>query len=195
MSLRLLGVRTVGRGRILDYQRLHLLTGEGTAVVRDVIRHRGGVGVLPVWGEEVTLISQYRAAVGEDVLEIPAGKLEEDELSPVETARRELWEETGIRAGRLVDLGEILPSPGYTDERIRLFAAEGLTQGERRPDGAEERDAEVVRVKTGDALEMIESGKIRDAKTVVALLRWVARRGPASDRLGDHSPTSPPRWP
>ena len=178
MSLRLLGVRTVGRGRILDYQRLHLLTGEGTAVVRDVIRHRGGVGVLPVWGEEVTLISQYRAAVGEDVLEIPAGKLEEDELSPVETARRELWEETGIRAGRLVDLGEILPSPGYTDERIRLFAAEGLTQGERRPDGAEERDAEVVRVKTGDALEMIESGKIRDAKTVVALLRWVARRGP-----------------
>ena len=195
MSLRLLGVRTVGRGRILDYQRLHLLTGEGTAVVRDVIRHRGGVGVLPVWGEEVTLISQYRAAVGEDVLEIPAGKFEEDELSPVETARRELWEETGIRAGRLVDLGEILPSPGYTDERIRLFAAEGLTQGERRPDGAEERDAEVVRVKTGDALEMIESGKIRDAKTVVALLRWVARRGSASDRLADQSPTSPPRWP
>lgn len=178
MSLRLLGVRTVGRGRILDYQRLHLLTGEGTAVVRDVIRHRGGVGVLPVWGEEVTLISQYRAAVGEDVLEIPAGKLEEDDLSPVETARRELWEETGIRAGRLVDLGEILPSPGYTDERIRLFAAQELTQGERRPDGAEERDAEVVRVTTGDALEMIESGKIRDAKTVVALLRWVARRRP-----------------
>ncbi len=67
MSFRLLGLRTVGRGTVFDYQRLHLLTGEGTAVVREVIRHRGAVGVLPVWGEEVTLVSQYRAAVDEDV--------------------------------------------------------------------------------------------------------------------------------
>ena len=178
MSFRLLGVRNVGRGRILAYQRLHLLTGEGRAVVRDVIRHRGAVGVLPVWEEEVTLISQFRVAVGEDVLEIPAGKLEEGEISPSEAALRELWEETGIRAGRLVDLGEILPSPGYTDERIRLFAAQDLVWGERRPDGAEEREAQVVTVKTSQAIRMIESGQIRDAKTVVALLRWRARMGP-----------------
>ncbi len=176
MSFRLLGVRTVGRGRILDYQRLHLLTEDGAAVVRDVIRHRGGVGVLPVWGAEVTLIRQYRAAVGEDVVEIPAGKLEEGELSAVEAARRELWEETGIRAERLIGLGEILPSPGYTDERITLFAADGLIQGERSPDGAEERSAQVIRVKLSEALEMIESQEIRDAKTVVALLRWAAGR-------------------
>ncbi|MCQ3802575.1 MAG: NUDIX hydrolase [bacterium] len=175
MSFRLLGVRTVGRGRILDYQRLHLLAGDGTAVVRDVIRHRGGVGILPVWGEEITLIRQYRAAVEEDVLEIPAGKIEEDEASLLDAARRELWEETGLSAKRITDLGEILPSPGYTDERIRLFAAEGLTQGERSPDGVEERFAQVVRVGVDEALGMIESGKIRDAKTVVALLRWVGR--------------------
>ena len=110
-------------------------------------------------------------------MEIPAGKLEEGELSPREAASRELWEETGLRAGRLVDLGEILPSPGYTDERIRLFAARDLVWGERCPDGAEERAAQVVTVKTGQALEMIESGRIRDAKTVVALLRWVGMRG------------------
>ena len=146
-------------------------------MVRDVIRHRGGVGVLPVWGEEVTLISQYRVAVGEDVLEIPAGKLEEGDVSQVEAASRELWEETGLRAGRLVDLGEILPSPGYTDERIRLFAARDLAWGERRPDGAEEREARVITVKTGDAIRMVESGRIRDAKTVVALLRWLAKTG------------------
>ncbi len=116
--------------------------------------------------------------------EIPAGKLEEDESSPVETARRELLEETGLRAERLVDLGEILPSPGYTDELIKLFAAEGLTQGERRPDGAEEQAAQVIRVEIGAALDMIESGKIRDAKTVVALLRWAARvdQAPAGHR-------------
>lgn len=174
MSFRLLGIRTVGRGKILDYQRLHLLTANGTAVVRDVIRHRGGVGVLPVWGEEVTLIRQYRAAVGEDVLEIPAGKLEKDEMAPVEAARRELWEETGLVAERMISLGEILPSPGYTDERISLFAAEGLAEGERSPDGAEEEVAQVDRVGLREALEMIESGEIRDAKTVVALLRWTA---------------------
>ncbi|MDE0230722.1 MAG: NUDIX hydrolase [bacterium] len=177
MSFRLLGLRNVGRGRILTYQRLHLRTGEGTTVVRDVIRHRGGVGVLPVWEDEVTLISQYRVAVGEDVLEIPAGKLEEGEASPREAASRELWEETGLRAGRLVDLGEILPSPGYTDERIRLFAAQDLVWGERSPDGAEEREARVITVKTSHAIEMIESGRIRDAKTVVALLRWMAGMG------------------
>lgn len=146
-------------------------------MVRDVIRHPGAVGVLPVWEEQVTLISQYRAALAEDVLEIPAGKLEEDDPSPRQAARRELWEETGLRAERLVDLGEILPSPGYTDERIRLFAARGLTWGERRPDGAEEADARVVTVHTAEALEMIGSGEIRDAKTVVALLRWTAGRG------------------
>ena len=177
MSFRLLGVRNVGRGRILTYQRLHLLTGGGTAVVRDVIRHRGGVGVLPVWDEEVTLISQFRAAVAEEVLEIPAGKLEEGEPSPDDAARRELREETGLRAGRLEDLGEILPSPGYTDERIRLFAAQDLVRGERNPDGAEEQEARVVTVKTSHALRMIESGEIRDAKTVVAILRWVSMTG------------------
>lgn len=176
MSFRLLGARTVGRGKVLDYQRLHLLTAEGAAVVRDVIRHRGGVGVLPVWGEEVTLIRQYRAALHEQVLEIPAGKFEEEESSPREAARRELREETGIRAERMVDLGEILPSPGYTDERIKLFAARGLVQGERHPDGAEERIAETVRIGLPKALKMVESGEIRDAKTVVALLRWAGRR-------------------
>lgn len=178
MSFRLLGVRNVGQGGILAYQRLHLRTGEDTTVVRDVIRHRGGVGVLPVWGkEEVTLISQFRVAVGEDVLEIPAGKIEEGETSPTEAALRELWEETGLRAGRLVDLGEILPSPGYTDERIRLFAARDLVWGERSPEGAEEREARVITVKTSHAVRMIESGEIRDAKTVVALLRWLAMAG------------------
>jgi ADP-ribose pyrophosphatase len=164
----------VGRGKILDYQRLHLLTGEGRVVVRDVIRHRGGVAILPVWGEDVTLICQYRAAVGEDVMEIPAGKFEEDEISPQDAARRELLEETGLAAERIVDLGEILPSPGYTDERIKLFAAEGLTEGDRHPDGAEEEASVVSRISLGEALEMIESGQIRDAKTVVALLRWTA---------------------
>ena len=195
MSLRLLGVRTVGRGRILDYQRLHLLTGEGTAVVRDVIRHRGGVGVLPVWGEEVTLISQYRAAVGEDVLEIPAGKLEEDDLSPVETARRELWEETGIRAGRLVDLGEILPSPGYTDERIRLFAAAGTdpgrkTPGRRRGTGRRSCPSDDRRCLGDDRIG--KDPRRQDSGSAAALGR---PEGTGPGRLGDHSPTSPPRWP
>lgn len=180
MSFRLLGIRTVGRGKILDYQRLHLLTGDGTAVVRDVIRHRGGVGILPVWGEDVTLIRQYRAAVGEEVLEIPAGKLEEEETSPRDAARRELWEETGLVAERIVDLGEILPSPGYTDERISLFAAEGLSEVDRHPDGAEEEAALVTRTSLEEALTMIDTGEIRDAKTVVALLRWTAIRSSRS---------------
>ncbi len=177
MSFQLLGFRTVGRGRIFDYQRLHLWAGDGTEVTRDVIRHPGGVGILPVWGEEITLIHQYRAALGEEIWEIPAGKTESDDISLPEAARRELREETGLQAEELTDLGEILPSPGYTDERIRLFAATGLRQGPRNPDGAEERAAQVARIGMDDALKMIESGAIRDATTVVALLRWATVAG------------------
>ncbi len=177
-------MRTVGRGRILDYQRLHLLAGDGTAMIRDVIRHRGGVGVLPVWGEEITLILQYRAAFGQEIWEIPAGKVELDEGSLTEAARRELWEETGLSAERINPLGEIYPSPGYTDERIRLFSAEGLLQGRRSPDGVEERAAQVARIRMDDALGMIESGVICDAKTVVALLRWSNWKGRLPPRPG-----------
>lgn len=174
MSFRTLGVRTVGKGRILDYQRLHVLADDGTALIRDVIRHRGSVGILPVWGEEITLIRQYRAALGQMVWEIPAGKVEPGETSLKEVARRELWEETGIRAERITALGEIYSSPGFTDERIGLFSAEGLSQGRREPDGAEERAARIVRMGMDEALGMIEAGVICDATTVVALLRWAA---------------------
>jgi ADP-ribose pyrophosphatase len=160
----------------LVLEKIHLLGPHGLTSVRDVVRHPGGVGVLPVDGDHVWFVRQYRVAVDAPVLEIPAGKRDLAHEPPEDTARRELEEELGLRARRLVPLGRMLPSPGYTDEVIHLFAADGVEPGRRSPDGAEEETAEPVRIALAEALRMLDSGEIIDAKTQIALMAW-ARLG------------------
>lgn len=151
-------------------------------VDRDVIRHPGGVAVLPIDGQEVVLVRQYRVAIGDHVLEIPAGKLDGSDEPPPEGARRELEEEIGFAPTTLISLGRMLPSPGYTDEVIHLFAADGIlpsdaaSKANRRPDGVEEEHSEIVRMTMDEAFDGIESGMLTDAKTQVALLRWTTLR-------------------
>lgn len=139
---------------------------------RDVIHHPGGVAVLPIDGDDVILVRQYRVAVDDLVLEIPAGKLDPTDTSPVDAARRELLEEIGATPLRLVELGSTLVSPGYTSERIHLFVADGILWGERQPQGLEERSAEIIRLSWQEALGMINAGGIVDAKTMLALVLW-----------------------
>lgn len=149
----------------------------GTVTLRDVVRHPGGVAVLPVDGDQVWLIRQYRVAAGGRLLEIPAGKLDVDGESAEVAAARELEEELGVSPRRLVRLGAMLPSPGYTDELIHLYAADGIVPGERRPDGAEEVDAEVLRMPFAELIDRIGRGEVLDAKTQLAALAWAGRVG------------------
>ncbi|MCI0462232.1 MAG: NUDIX hydrolase [Gemmataceae bacterium] len=149
---------------------------DGTPVRREVILHPGAVAVLPLVDEDhVCLIRNRRVAVGETLLEIPAGTLEPPE-PPEETAVRELAEETGYRAARWRKLREFYPSPGILSERMYLFVASELTPGPMRLEKDEELVPQVVPWE--QALVWALDGTIQDAKTLVALLLWDRLRKP-----------------
>jgi ADP-ribose pyrophosphatase len=176
VSLRRLGHRRLATGVFLKLDRRYVIDGQGRSAARDVLRHPGGVGVLPVHDEHVFLVSQYRTAVDSEVLEIPAGKLDPADRNPLLAAKRELAEEIGATAREWRLLARMLPSPGYTDEVLHLYAATGLDTGLRKPHGAEEELATIVTCRLEEALDRIESGEIIDAKTQIALLLWARTR-------------------
>lgn len=176
MSFRRLGHRRLARGVFLGFDRRYLIDGHGNSVARDVIRHPGGVAVLPVNDDRVWLVNQHRTAAGSDLLEIPAGRLDPLDRDPLAGGKRELAEEIGATASAWIWLTTMYPSPGYTDETLAVFAATGLTFSDRRPDGAEEEQLSVVSCGLDEALDRIETGEIADGKTQIALLIWARRR-------------------
>lgn len=134
----------------------------------DIVHHPGAAAVVPVTAQgEVVLIRQYRHAASGMLYEVPAGKLDPGE-APAACAARELEEEAGQRAGRLMPLGWIWTTPGFTDERIHLFAALELSPVEQRlqPDEV----IETLLLPFAEALEWVWSGRINDAKSALALL-------------------------
>ncbi len=175
MSLRILGRRRLASGAIVHLDRQHLVDADGSGVRRDIVRHPGGVAVLPIDGEHLWLMSQRRAPFAIEMLEVPAGRLDATDRNPAAAAARELAEELGAEAAELIALGRMAPSPGYTDEIIHLFAATGLTHGTRAPDGLEERRASTVSLHLSEVMHRIEQGSIIDAKTQLAVLLWLRR--------------------
>lgn len=171
------GVTTLGEGIFIRLDRIILRAPDGTTHPRDVLRHPGGVGVLPVDEDRVWFVRQYRVALGRSLLEIPAGKRDIADEPPIETARRELREELGMTARDWVSLGTMEPSPGYTDEVLHLFAASGIVADARRPQGVEEAEAEMVSMTVAEAMDAVDTGMITDAKSQIALLRWSRRIG------------------
>jgi ADP-ribose pyrophosphatase len=151
--------------RVLS-ENITLPTGVTTEL--DVIRHPGAAAIVPMADSEtVILIRQYRHAVGGHIWEIPAGTLEAGEV-PLDCARRELAEETGYTADNFEKIGEIVPVPGYSDERIHLFTASGLSSGTQQLDEGEW--LEVHRFPFYEAMKMVRSGEIQDGKTITGLL-------------------------
>jgi ADP-ribose pyrophosphatase len=137
---------------------------------REIVEHGAAVAIVPVSGGHVTLVRQQRVATGGQVLELPAGMLEEGE-APLESARRELREETGLHGGKWVEAAAFYTSPGFTDEKIHLFIATGLEEGEASPEEAE--DLELVRVPLDQVPSLIE--EIEDGKTLAGLLLLLRR--------------------
>lgn len=172
---RLLDRTTAWTGRLLEVAVERLRLPGGATAELEIIRHPGAAVVVPLTADgEVVLVRQYRHAVGEWLLEAPAGKLSPGE-APEACARRELEEETGWRAAELVPLGAVWSSPGFTDELLHLFLARGLDAGSQ----ALESD-ELLRVETrslAQAARMARDGRIADSKTVCALLRAAAAVG------------------
>jgi len=168
-GFRLVGARTLAEAAFLRMDRLHLAGPDGEAVARIVVRHPGAVAVVPLLGDDVVLIEQFRAPVGRRLLEIPAGKLDVPGEDPEATARRELVEEVGVVAERLDHLATILTTPGFSDERIAIYRAAVTEGGDPALVGAEERDARIVRMSVTAALAAVRAGRIADAKTMIGL--------------------------
>ena len=156
------------QGKVFRLQRDTVIEPGGVRAVRDIIVHPGSVVVLPIFEDgRVLLIRQYRHSVGEFLWELVAGRKEPGE-TPLAGARRELIEETGYTAGRLRKLMRVVPTPGFVNEWMWIFAAEGLQKGEARPEEDEKITARKFTLK--QASSMIEKGTLRDAKSICGLL-------------------------
>ena len=130
---------TVFKGLVIDIEQMEVRIGRRGCHTFQIIRHPGGAGVLPVHPDgSISLIRQLRPAIDRSVIEIPAGRLSPGE-PPEECAGRELLEETGMSAERLIPLGSVYSSPGVFDEVIHLYAASGITQGEAQPEADDEQ--------------------------------------------------------
>ncbi len=148
----------------------------GDVFERTFVSTPGAVGVVAVTRDNhIVLVSQYRSSFDDFVLEIPAGMRDVVGEDPARTAWRELAEETGYISGTVEHLGSCLSSPGVTDSVVELFIARDVVEGDSAPEGPEELDMAVLLVPFAEALAMVESGEITDAKSVVGIL-LTARR-------------------
>ena len=157
-------------GKVIRVFRDIIRLPDGKEAFREYNRHIGAVCVIPVTDDgDVICVRQYRYAVGRDLLEIPAGKLDSADEVPELAALRELREETGAVCKQLTYLGEYLGSPAILDEKIHMFMAEGLTFGDDDPD--EDEFIESVRLPLSELVDMVMRGDIPDGKTQAAALR------------------------
>ena len=168
-----LASRRAFAGRVISVDVDTVRAPDQSVIELEIVRHGGAAAVVPVLGDptgpdpQVLMLRQYRYAASGTLWEIPAGVLQPGE-DPLAGARRELLEETGAEAERLEHLITVFTTPGFTDEQIHLFWATGLTVGETKHEPDE--FIEVRQVNLSKALEMIRTGEIADAKSIVALL-------------------------
>lgn len=160
--------RVIYRGRKIDLALQAVQLADGSLSEREVVVHRGAVALLPMLdGDRLCLVKNDRYAVGETLLEVPAGTLEPGE-SPDDAAVRELREETGYVAGSIMRVGEWWVSPGVMSERMFLYVCRDLSPGPT--DHQADESLEPVVVSWGDALTMVADGRIDDAKSMLAII-------------------------
>ncbi len=169
---RLLGTRRAYDGRLVKVDVDRVAGPSGVEFELELVRHPGAAAVVPLLDPDaadptVLLLRQYRYAAGNTIWEIPAGVVEPGE-DPQACAHRELLEEAGARAASMDHLTSFFTTPGFTDERIHLFLASGITAGE--PNHERDEFIEVRPQTLSHVLEMIRDGEIVDGKTVVGLL-------------------------
>ena len=164
-----LSEEVVYRGGLVSISEMKVRLPNGRTSLREIVHHNGGVGIVAVDDKgDVFLVRQYRIAPGLFTLEIPAGKLDFSAEDPLCAARRELGEETGLQAEHMEFLMTILPTPGYSTEKLHLFLATGLSTGQVHHDTDE--FLSVVRMPLEQATRHAMNGRFADAKTALALL-------------------------
>ncbi|MGK0273859.1 MAG: nudix-type nucleoside diphosphatase (YffH/AdpP family) [Ilumatobacter sp.] len=169
------GESLIHQGYVWHVAVAEFVAPDGATFTRDIVRSPGAVGVVPLvfdpeGNPSIVLVKQYRPPYDAVVIEIPAGMRDIAGEDTAEVARRELIEEAGLIAGNLELLVEIYPSPGMTDSVMTIYLATDCAPTATNRQGPEEAYMEILHVPLIDALAMIDSGEIRDAKTVTGLL-------------------------
>lgn len=168
MQLRVEGEREIFKGRVIRLVERRLRLPNGRRTVFNIVEHPGAVAVLPVFDDgDVLLLRQYRPSVREELYEVPAGTLEKGE-TPLATAKREIVEETGHRARSWKKIAEFYTAPGFCTELMHVFEARGLSPA--TSPGDEDEILRPVRMSLSKAVGLVRSRKIRDAKSIAALL-------------------------
>ena len=168
MKFELIDTERIFEGRVFTIRRDNLRTPDGRTTKFDIVEHHGSVVIVPIDEKgNLLLVRQYRHAAVDDLLELPAGVLELNE-EPALSAARELREETGMAARKLVELGKFYLAPGYSTELMTVFLATDLYVNPLAPDADE--FLEVEKIPLAEALSIAEAGKMPDAKTLAALL-------------------------
>ncbi len=170
MSLEVVGEVRRGSYGFLAVSDVVVRAADGGEATRTVVRHPGAVVIVAIRRDGVVLAQQqFRAALGREVLELPAGKRDVPGESVIETARRELAEECGVVADHLVEIGAFYNSPGFCDERTWVVAATGLRTTSRTPQSPEEDEATLVGLRLDELDDLVATGTLEDAKSIVGL--------------------------
>ncbi len=171
----ILSVEQVFSGKVVRLSVYSIKLPSGNIGKREVLQHGGAVCILPILPDgRIGLIRQWRTAAGEWLLELPAGGIEAGE-NPDDCAKRESIEEIGMKIGRLSPLFQCFLAPGYSSEMMWGFLAEDLSDVGAQPE--EDENLEFVPVTLEEALEMLDTGQIRDAKTICGLLAYARKVG------------------
>ena len=156
-------------GVVIGVEHWQVELPDGNESLREVVLHKGAAAVIPVDDKgRVAMVRQYRTPIERVTLEIPAGKLDYVGEDPFVCAQRELREETGLHADKWRKLVALRTTPGFCNETIHMYMAQGLSQGETHPDEDEFLNVEWMPI--GDVVEMILSGRIEDSKTIAAVM-------------------------
>ena len=148
----------------------HALDPDGFEIKRAIVQHPGSAVVMPVDDRKrVLLVRQYRLPVCKYLWELPAGRVDEGE-TPLQAARRELAEETGYRARKFKKIAEFYPSPGFLAEKMTIYLAQDLTEGEKTP--MEDERIQTAWYSAREIDDLIAAGKVLDAKTQIGFLKW-----------------------
>lgn len=163
------------KGKIMTVIKDTVELADKSQSFREVVRKNGGVCILALTDEcEVVFVNQFRYPYSEIVKELPAGKIETDE-DPLVCGLRELSEETGYTAEKIIPLGIQYPSPGFTDEKLYMYLATGVKEGESHLDEGEFLTVEKIPLEK--AVEMVFNGEIVDGKTQTAILKvWIMKQ-------------------
>ncbi len=160
----------VFKGKIIEVVQDTILMPHGKEVIREIIIHNGASAIIPIDNDgNIIFVRQYRHPALEHILEIPAGTLEKDE-DPYDCAERELEEETGFKASKIEFLTKMYSAVGFCTEMLHIYIAEGLYEGKQNLD--EDEFVAIEKYSLDESVEMIFNGKIKDSKTMVAILAY-----------------------